>query len=243
METPHQHGGPEVARRRFNTYDALKIVALIAMTVDHAVTYLMPAQEMLHLIGRLAAPVFCFLVGWNLQYRFRGTLLVAAMLASVTDVIYDGAIFPLNILWGILIGRTLLQWMQQRGVMWHPAIFILICALWLYPSLQVLEYGSMALLWMLWGRAQRLGRGSVLYAITGGMAAGGLSLLHVTVTPAMFALLAALTLLVTMVLQRFRLSDIAIPAERLLQFWSAHALSYYVLHRAVLVAIAYAIRS
>ena len=239
METPHPHGRSELSRRRFNTYDALKILALVAMTVDHAVMYLMPEQEMLHLIGRLAAPIFCFLIGWNLQYRFRGALLVAAILASVTDVVFDGAVLPLNILWAILFGRMLLQWMERRGVAWHPIVLIVTCAIWLYPSLYVVEYGSMVLLWMLWGRAQHLGgRDSVIYAVSGGAAAGALSLLHVTVTPVTFALLAVLTLLVIIMLQRFRLKNLAVPGATLLQFWSRQALGYYVLHRAVLVAIA-----
>ena len=49
--------------RKFLTGNQLKIIALIAMTCDHIGAYLVPDELWLRVIGRLAFPVFAFMLG------------------------------------------------------------------------------------------------------------------------------------------------------------------------------------
>ena len=52
----------------------LKLIAIIAMTVDHLAWVLFPGYSLqpaaiaLHLLGRIAAPVFCFFIAEGFFY-------------------------------------------------------------------------------------------------------------------------------------------------------------------------------
>ena len=135
----------------------MKLVALLAMTLDHVGNFLLPQAECLRAIGRLAAPLFCFLVGWNRQYRFRWPLLIGAAVMSAVDGLLLG-LLPLNILWVILAGRALLHFIDTRTVKVSPAMMVFASIIWLPVSLMLFDYGTLALLWMLWGRAVRDGQ-------------------------------------------------------------------------------------
>lgn len=41
---------------------ALKLLAMIAMTVDHTGAILFPSNEILRLVGRLSFPIYCVLL-------------------------------------------------------------------------------------------------------------------------------------------------------------------------------------
>lgn len=55
---------PESERHLITSYDVLKTVGVILMILDHIGLYLYPDVEMLRVIGRLAAPIFLFLIGF-----------------------------------------------------------------------------------------------------------------------------------------------------------------------------------
>lgn len=56
---------------RPNLYDYLKVVAILTMIVDHLGYYLFPEVLEFRLIGRVAFPLFLFLVGFNASFRWR----------------------------------------------------------------------------------------------------------------------------------------------------------------------------
>ena len=47
-----------------NLYDRLKVLAVITMIIDHLGYYIFPEDLYLRLIGRIAFPIFLFLVGF-----------------------------------------------------------------------------------------------------------------------------------------------------------------------------------
>ena len=46
----------------------LKILALIAMTIDHIGYYLYPGQEWMRIVGRLAFPIFAYMIAEGARY-------------------------------------------------------------------------------------------------------------------------------------------------------------------------------
>lgn len=226
--------------KAFTNYDLLKLLALLAMTLDHLGAYLYPDTPELRVIGRAAAPIFCFLVGWNQSYRWRTPLLLAAVMVSGLNFLH-GAIFPLNILWVILLGRLLMDWLDRRERPEQAALIVVAALVWLPLVGFVLDYATVGLLWMLWGRQQRNhpgSRASAMYAVAA--LAGGIALMQILMAlPLLYALAGAMVLAaITLYLQRFRLR--ALPEWRLpwVMTLSRHALIYYVVHLAVMISAA-----
>ena len=57
------------AKRSFGlTSNQLKLIALLAMTIDHVGLYLLPQYTIFRIIGRLAFPIFAFMVGESCRY-------------------------------------------------------------------------------------------------------------------------------------------------------------------------------
>lgn len=94
-----------------NRYDYLKVFAIITMIVDHLGYYLFPEMEILRRIGRLAFPIFLFLVGWNRKYQRQWTLFIIAVIVQLSHLplVRNGSMsFTLNILLVIVLVRGFL---------------------------------------------------------------------------------------------------------------------------------------
>ena len=82
------------------TNNQLKILALIAMTADHVGLQLLPQHGILRIIGRLAFPIFAYMIAEGCTYtrnrkRYLGTLAVMAALFQIVyfvamDSVYQG---------------------------------------------------------------------------------------------------------------------------------------------------------
>ena len=157
--------------RTLNSYDAWKLFALFAMTVDHIGMFLIdPAHnEAWRMVGRLAMPVFCFLVGYNGSYRFRSDLVWVALFVSVAVFARKGDVWMQNILWGIFLTRLLLDRISLAG--WKNGIWVVLpLAVLFFPVLRVfVDYGTLVLLWALAGRFAAQDRACVegkIYLVT-----------------------------------------------------------------------------
>ena len=60
----------------------LKLIALIAMTLDHIGVYLLPQHQILRIIGRLALPVYAFLIAEGCHYT-RNKLKYLGLMATL----------------------------------------------------------------------------------------------------------------------------------------------------------------
>lgn len=93
-------------------FDILKLIALVAMTLDHIGNVLFPGEHLfLRYIGRMAFPIFAFLIATHLTHNenFKKYILRLLPFAIITSLIiipfeisYDKP-FKLNILWTFLI--------------------------------------------------------------------------------------------------------------------------------------------
>ena len=133
--------------------NALKVIAVIAMTIDHLAwvgieTYEQaetPMQIGLHCIGRLTAPMMIFFVaeGYHHTHNFHRYLRRLLMLAVVSHFAFcyfnmsgfnplDNLLFnATSIAWPLLGGRILLKvWDMQRLAVWQKlSVTLLACAL------------------------------------------------------------------------------------------------------------------
>ncbi|MDP2670231.1 MAG: TraX family protein [bacterium] len=69
--------------QRPNLYDYIKVIALISMILDHIGYFLFPEQIIRRVVGRLAFPLFLFLVGYNLSRRRRWSLWIAGIIVQI----------------------------------------------------------------------------------------------------------------------------------------------------------------
>lgn len=120
---------------------ALHIMAMVFMLSDHLWATLLPMQEWMSCLGRLAFPIFAFLTveGYfhtkNLK-RYLLRLLIFALISEVPfDLMYGGTVFyPFhqNVLWTFLIallGIAVMEWAKRRNKVLYVVISALVVLL------------------------------------------------------------------------------------------------------------------
>ena len=116
---------------------ALHILAMIFMLMDHLWATLLPSQEWLTCVGRLAFPIFAFMAveGYFHTRNFRRyalRMLAFALLSEVPfDLMYSGTWFyPVhqNVIWTLLLGLLgihIMEKAREKGRQWR---YVLVCA-------------------------------------------------------------------------------------------------------------------
>ena len=113
----------------------LKLIALIAMTLDHIGAYLLPQHQILRIIGRLALPMYAFLIAEGCHYT-RNKLKYLGLMATLAlgcQLVY---FFVMNSLYMcILVTFSLsilliyaLQYVQRAKSAWSCILFFLALA-------------------------------------------------------------------------------------------------------------------
>ena len=230
-----------------NSHHVWKMVALLCMTLDHVGSYLLVDNLWLRAVGRMAFPIFLFLVGHALVYRVRRNTIYWAVGMLLINPFLGNAVFPFNVLVTIIGCQWLLAQVEQRD--WFvrfPWTLVVGCvALWV-PSVVFSEFGSIGFLYALMGYAVRSGKiNSVAgYAVTTLAFAGLLGGMSLTYDFTMLQMLVATlgVTLVTILLVNFTHRPVAwvgVPdwAKHVGYFLSRHSMQYYVLHRLILQAI------
>ena len=115
---------------------ALHILAMALMLCDHLWATLLPAQEWLTCVGRLAFPMFAFMAveGYFHTHSFKRyaqRMLIFAILSEIPfDLMYGGTWFyPVhqNVIWTLLIGLLGIRAMEavrEKGKTW---LYVLTC--------------------------------------------------------------------------------------------------------------------
>jgi hypothetical protein len=135
--------------RPFNDWDALKILAILIMFIDHAGIFIFHSDEeryTLRAIGRGAAPIFLFLAGFAASYKFDRGLFLWASVFSLFDFWYGWRFRVFNILFTILVSRAIFNWFETRGrIITRPWEWY-IGGVSLFMIGVLLEYGSLGFL-------------------------------------------------------------------------------------------------
>lgn len=124
---------------------ALKVIAMISMVIDHIALYLMEhgtlLYETMRCIGRIAFPVFAFLIAEGFihtrsRYRYFFTLLGLAVISEIPWCLLNGADGTHNVMFTLALGvatlmvlENLLQRSLVLGFLWTLGMSGL--ALWL----------------------------------------------------------------------------------------------------------------
>lgn len=119
------------ARSRGLTANAIKLIAIIAMTVDHVTWMLFPGFEKhplilcLHIIGRITCPVMCYFIAEGYHYtgnieRYTGRLFLFALISHCPYVMasFAGTQF---VDWRSFIPFYYGSVLNQTSVMWSLA--------------------------------------------------------------------------------------------------------------------------
>ncbi len=129
-----------------NTHDRLKIIGIILMIIDHVGEFIFPENLWFRLIGRGAAPLFFFLVGYDNRLRISVALLVYGLILSFTGFLLNGHLW-INILLNFILTDRFLHFFPPQRLSSHVrlAIFVgimlLTCVIFPY-----IEYGLFGLL-------------------------------------------------------------------------------------------------
>ena len=113
---------------------ALKVIALISMVIDHVALYLMEhgtvLYETMRCIGRIAFPVFAFLIAEGFihtisRYRYFFTLLGFAVISEIPWYLLNGADGTHNVMFTLALGvatlmvlENILQRSMILGFLW-----------------------------------------------------------------------------------------------------------------------------
>jgi hypothetical protein len=141
--------------RPFNTWDALKILALALMLIDHMGHFFFPHELWIRAIGRGAMPIFLFLTGFAASYRLRWNVVVLGVALTLYNFIIAGHFQPLNILLTIVCCRLILEKREaperriKKPFEWYGGAVACII------SMVAIQYGSLALLIALCGYMKR----------------------------------------------------------------------------------------
>ena len=111
----------------------LKLLAVVTMLIDHMGFTLFPYALWMRCVGRLAFPVFCFLVAEGCAHthdkkRYAARLLVFAVLSEPAFDLMHGVWFTMdyqNVLWTLLAGALIcwcVDWALRKKT---PAAFLL----------------------------------------------------------------------------------------------------------------------
>ena len=117
----------------------LKCIAIVSMALDHTGTVLYPSQIWLRCLGRIAFPIFCFLIVEGFFHthdvrRYMGRLGVFALISEIPyDLAFRGV--PLeyahqNVFFTLLIGIGMMV-LLERNREWPVKAVILLLAMWL----------------------------------------------------------------------------------------------------------------
>ena len=142
--------------RAFNTWDRLKLIALVFMFIDHIGAYFFVHDVWIRSIGRSSAPVFLFLAGYASSYRFSKKLLILACAMQLSNMLMGHADQAVNILFNIILCRAALHRMEKRGrVIERPFEWFIVLGIFVVFSSFFIQYGTLGMMFAVCGYMKR----------------------------------------------------------------------------------------
>lgn len=145
------------------TGNQLKIIALVAMTCDHVGKILLPQVAILQILGRLAFPIFAYMIaeGCNYTKSKKKYLLSMAGLAVICQIAFwvaIGSVYQcVPVTFTLSIGLIyLLQWAEKEKKLWCyvtcafgflTVAFVCVVLPWMIPNTDfAIDYGILGVL-------------------------------------------------------------------------------------------------
>lgn len=140
--------------------NALKLIAILAMVVDHCAILFVeigtPAEFWMHAVGRLTAPIMCFFIAEGYHYtsnlkRYMRRLLVIALVSHVAHALCFGfSVWQFwratSVMWSLFLGLAALAVFEHK-TLWLPlrVLVVGLCCLLAFPG----NWNYIAVLWIL----------------------------------------------------------------------------------------------
>lgn len=233
---------PHNSTRPFNSWDGVKLIALLLVFIDHAGNYLYPDQLWLRAIGRGAAPVFLFLAGYASSYRFRWDILLLAMLLAYSNILLGQPFHVLNILFLIVACRGIFDCLERHGKhIARPHEWFICAVVFLPVSIYIVQYGSIGLMFAICGYMKRHSqyytkRQLQLYLMIAFVSLGATQSLLFGFSYMENAIMIAVSLLMYLLLLRLEIKPIALrlPLARAGKAMASYSGYIYAIHLLIL---------
>ena len=111
------------------TNNQLKILALVTMTVDHIGAYLFPYLMWLRIIGRLAFPIFAYMIAEGCRHtrsmgKYFATMAVFALVVQGVDLVARGSLYmSILVTFSMSIG---IIWLMQKAKKTRSFLWVLL---------------------------------------------------------------------------------------------------------------------
>lgn len=136
-----------IEQKKGLSQETLKLIACVTMLIDHIGYLFVPGYGM-RLIGRIAFPIYCFLLAEGAHYtrspqKYGLRLLIGAVIAEIPfDLTFFGRLTwdHQNVMVTLLIGFVMLQCMEHVSGFWK---YILLVPFYLLANLLNTDYGGM----------------------------------------------------------------------------------------------------
>ena len=135
------------------SYDLLKTLAIIFMVVDHIGYFFYPEEMWWRIVGRFSVPIWFFLIGYAETRDIPKLFWWCAGIVVVSAVVAGEHLFPVNIIFTLILARRGVDWMF-RGAMRNKEAFagmFFFLFLMSGPSMIFIEYGTLGMLFTLFG--------------------------------------------------------------------------------------------
>jgi hypothetical protein len=137
---------------QINSHDLVKILAILTMVIDHVGLYFMYDNIWMRVIGRMAAPLFFYLVGYPGSYKFKYQILTLGIALCLIKLFVSNNpslilnIFPLNILINFVLIKAILNRFDPAKMRSSSLILLLAVLLLISDQTRMyIEYGSLGL--------------------------------------------------------------------------------------------------
>lgn len=163
----------QLIQRHGLTGTQLKLLAITAMFIDHLGAICYPEITAFRVIGRIAFPIFCFLIAEGAYYTsdIRNYELRLLLFAFLSELPFDYAFYGCPVYWGhqnvfftLLAGLVCIDVLQHKSDNWGMAAFVLLAVA---AQLANTDYGAAGVLFVVLFyklRTQRV-KGQVLFGI------------------------------------------------------------------------------
>ncbi len=236
--------------QNLTSYDLLKSFALLLMVVDHVGLYLMPDTLELRWVGRLAAPMWLFLIGFARSRDFPWTLFAGVGVLQTVKLLTSADFWPIDILFSIVLIRLILDTTMRfsRRSALHMSIMVTALLALAIPSYGFVMYGTLGLLWAMFGalvRDQASDRMLIGFGLVLAVAYTAVSIVTFDFSSVQGQILLCAVLGVAFGVAHFKPKELPFLSENLpkpliflLKIGGRHSLAFYVAHLIFLMLIA-----
>ena len=147
----------KILPKEITSYDLLKALALLLMITDHVGHHFYHEEMWFRVLGRLCVPIWFFLIGYARTTDVPFRWLAAGGIVTLSAIISGQYIFPLDILFTMALIRYYRNGIAIRATEKPETLrawFILLLLAYI-PTNMVFEYGSMGMMFALFGFIMR----------------------------------------------------------------------------------------